>query len=322
MTQTQPNLAPKLLVSACLLGQPVRYDGKSKGLKELGWLKRLETEGRLVVICPEVAGGLPTPRPAAERAGERVITTTGFDVTEEFQSGAEQALALCQKHNIRFALLKAKSPSCGMERVKVYHQNADGDVTGSEATGIGMFARQIMEHNPALPCEENGRLNDPLIRENFVLRVFAYNTWLNFNETGLTKHKLIQFHSQYKYLLLSHSQDAYRKLGKFLGTSDLPLEEMAQQYIVDFMTALKQKASRGSHCNTLQHLQGYFSKHLDKSQREELSQSIHEYREGILPLMAPLTLIKHYLNTYPNDYLANQKYLDPYPADLRLRYGY
>mgnify|MGYP001038386554 CR=1 FL=1 len=140
MTQTQPNLAPKLLVSACLLGQPVRYDGKSKGLKELGWLKRLETEGRLVVICPEVAGGLPTPRPAAERAGERVITTTGFDVTEEFQSGAEQALALCQKHNIRFALLKAKSPSCGNDEIY------DGSYSGQLTSGMGLTAKLLSEH--------------------------------------------------------------------------------------------------------------------------------------------------------------------------------
>ena len=137
MTQTQPNLAPKLLVSACLLGQPVRYDGKAKGLKELGWLKQMASEGRLVVICPEVAGGLPTPRPAAERLGERVITTTGDDVTQEFQSGAEQALALCQKHNIRFALLKAKSPSCGNDEIY------DGSYSGQLKKGQGMTAELL-----------------------------------------------------------------------------------------------------------------------------------------------------------------------------------
>ena len=310
-------------LSACLAGQQVRYDRSHK--KSNFCMNELAKHVEFRPYCPEVAIGMGVPRPTIRQVKHgneiKVCRPDGSgDVTKELAEYGQKIAEI--SGDLSGFVFTAKSPSCGMERVKVYHQNADGDVTGSEATGIGMFARQIMEYNPALPCEENGRLNDPLIRENFVLRVFAYNTWLNFNETGLTKHKLIQFHSQYKYLLLSHSQDAYRKLGKFLGTSDLPLEEMAQQYIVDFMTALKQKASRGSHCNTLQHLQGYFSKHLDKSQREELSQSIHEYREGILPLMAPLTLIKHYLNTYPNDYLANQKYLDPYPADLRLRYGY
>lgn len=310
-------------ISACLTGQQVRYDKSHK--KSNFCMNELSKHVEFKPFCPEVAIGMPVPRPTVRQViNDKVIKVCrpdgSGDVTEDLRQYGRQVAE--QHPHISGFIFTAKSPSCGMERVKIYHQDDDGKVTGSEATGVGMFAKQIMDNNPALPCEENGRLNDPLIRENFVLRIYAYNTWLSYLESGLTKHKLIQFHSQYKYLLLSHSQTAYKELGNLLGTSQASVEDLAQEYIVAFMTALKQKASRRSHCNTLQHIQGYFSKHLDKQQKEELTQQIHQYREGLVPLVAPLTLIKHYLMLYPNEYLSQQKYLDPYPADLRLRYGY
>ena len=179
-----------------------------------------------------------------------------------------------------------------------------------------------MEGNPLLPCEENGRLNDMHIRENFVARIYAYKHWQNVSASGLTKHKLTTFHSHYKYTVMSHNLVAYKKLGQLLADVDLPLAEKASQYISGLMEALKIPATRKNHVNTLTHIQGYFSKHLEAPQRKELCEQIDGYRLGLLPLIAPLTLINHYLMQYPKDYLKGQSYLSPYPEALRLRYAY
>ena len=205
-----------------------------------------------------------------------------------------------------------------MERVKVYSE----DGKGSTSDGIGTFAREIMKANPLLPCEENGRLNDQVIRENFVARVFAYREWQELAASGLTKHKLTQFHSRYKYTVMSHDLVAYKALGRLLARADIDVEDMAEQYITGLMTALKIKASRKKHANTLQHIQGYFSGDLSKAEKQELCEQINDYRIGLVPLVVPLTLIKHYLLTHPKQYIKQQNYLDPYPAQLKLRYGY
>ena len=212
----------------------------------------------------------------------------------------------------------AKSPSCGMERVKTY--SPEGHSLASDSQGL--FAQQIMQANPLLPCEENGRLNDPFLRENFVLRVYAYKNWKNLVAGELTKHKLIEFHSQYKYLLMSHDVIAYQVLGRMLAKAETNIDDLKNQYIHCFMTALKKIATRKSHTATLQHLQGYFKKQLNKQQKQELHNSIHSFRLGLVPLLVPITLLKHYLMQYPNAYLTKQIYLEPYPQDLRLRYAY
>ncbi|GAB2997327.1 YbgA family protein [Psychrosphaera aestuarii] len=310
-------------LSACLAGQEVRFDKSHK--KSNFCMNELARHVSFKTYCPEVAIGLPVPRPTIRQIKYKNVITVSRpdksgDVTKEL---AEYGQSVAKKiDDLSGFIFTAKSPSCGMERVKIYHYNDEDKAIGSEQTGIGMFAKQIMEVNPALPCEENGRLNDSAIRENFVLRVFAYNTWQEMMKDGFTKHKLIQFHTKYKYLLMSHSQNAYRELGRLLGTSEAEVDALAQEYIVLFMTALKTIASRKSHANTLNHIQGYFSKHLTKEQKAELTTQIADYRAGLIPLMAPLTLLKHYLMMYPDEYIANQKYLDPYPADLKLRYGY
>jgi uncharacterized protein YbgA (DUF1722 family) len=204
-----------------------------------------------------------------------------------------------------------------MERVKVY--SADGK--GSTSDGVGVFAAEIMKANPLLPCEENGRLNDAVIRENFVARVFAYQKWRLLTASGLTKHKLMEFHSQFKYTVMSHDLVAYKNLGQLLARADIALDEMANDYIHGLMNALKVKASRKKHTNTLQHIQGYFAKELQPEEKQELSQQIDEYRKGLVPLFVPLTLIKHHLMRFPKAYLQKQFYLSPYPAELKLRYG-
>lgn len=306
-------------ISACLVGENVRFDASSKPsrfcLDELG--KYVEYKA----FCPEVAVGLPIPRPTIRQIKQDELITVSRpdgsgDITEALQAYGKKIAKLAQSFS--GYVFCAKSPSCGMERVKVY--SADGKSMTPD--GVGLFAQEIMQANPLLPCEENGRLNDPIIRENFVARVFAYKAWQDLEKSGLSKFKLTEFHSRYKYTLMSHDVAAYKRLGRLLGGSDLAIDELAQQYISGFMAALKVKATRKKHSNTLQHLQGYFSKKLSTLEKQELTLQINNYRQGLVPLMVPLTLIKHYLLLHPTDYLAQQNYLSPYPEQLKLRYGY
>lgn len=309
----------KIGISACVTGQPVRYDKSHK--RSHFCMEELAEFVDFQPVCPEMAVGLPTPRPTIRQIaiGERIQVSQpdgSGDVTDKL---IEFGLSLAnQSRDLAGFIFCAKSPSCGMERVKVYQE----DGKGSEMTGVGMFAKQIMQQNPLLPCEENGRLNDPIIRENFVTRIFTYQRWLDLIGSGITRHKLIEFHSAHKYLVMSHHVGSYRRLGRLLGSSTDSAEVLAEKYITMLMGALTIKASRKSHTNTLHHLQGYFKKQLTKAQRSELTDSIHAYREGHTPLLVPLTLINHYLREHPNDYLQSQTYLEPHPRTLRLRYGY
>lgn len=306
-------------ISACLVGEKVRFDGSNKPsnfcIHEFGQHVTYKT------FCPEVAIGLPIPRPTIRQIKKADIISvsrsdgTG-DVTDALQAYGKK-IAKMTKHLSGY-IFCAKSPSCGMERVKVY--SPEGNALKSD--GVGVFAREIMAANPLLPCEENGRLKDPLIRENFVARVYAYKHWQNLEASGLTKHKLTTFHSQYKYTVMSHDLIAYKQLGQLLARADLPLVDMAEQYIAGLMSALSIKATRKKHANTLAHIQGYFSKHLQPNERQELCNQIDAYRNGLIPLIAPLTLIKHYLLQYPKAYLTKQAYLSPYPDELKLRYAY
>ncbi|MCG9722809.1 DUF523 and DUF1722 domain-containing protein [Shewanella sp. Isolate7] len=309
----------KIGISACVMGEPVRFD---RGHKKSGFcMEQLAEFAEFKPVCPEMAIGLPVPRPTIRQiVKDNIITVSrpdgSGDVTEALKSfGAKAAQGYQDLAGFVFC---AKSPSCGMERVKVYHHHGKG----SESTGVGVFAEQVMKANPLLPCEENGRLNDPIIRENFTTRIFTYQKWLDLKAEGLTRHKLIQFHCAHKYLVMSHHVQSYRELGRLLGRADIGVEEQGERYISGLMQALKNKASRRSHTNTLQHLQGYFKRQLDEHKRRELTEEIAAYREGLSPLLVPLTLIKHHLIEYPNEYLQQQAYLNPYPKELRLRYGY
>ncbi|MBU2925883.1 DUF523 and DUF1722 domain-containing protein [Colwellia sp. 1_MG-2023] len=306
-------------VSACLIGEKVRFDASNKPSNFC--IKEFSQHVTYKAYCPEVAIGLPIPRPTIRQIKKDDVISvsrpdgTG-DVTEALVAYGKKIATMTS--DLSGYIFCAKSPSCGMERVKVY--SPEGNALVSD--GVGAFAREIMTANPLLPCEENGRLNDPLIRENFVARVYAYKHWQNLEASGLTKHKLTTFHSQYKYTVMSHDLVAYKGLGQLLARADLPLEEMAKQYISELMAALSIKATRKKHANTLAHIQGYFSKHLQSNERQELCAQIDAYRNGLVPLVAPLTLINHYLLQHPKDYLAKQAYLSPYPDELRLRYAY
>ncbi|WP_404343923.1 YbgA family protein [Pseudoalteromonas mariniglutinosa] len=310
----------KIGISACLAGDKVRFDSGHKKsnfcMDELG--KHVEYKR----FCPEVAVGLPIPRPTIRqvRVGDtiKVCRPDGSgDVGPQLTEYGKK-VATEQTAELSGFIFCAKSPSCGMERIKIYNEAG----TGNTSEGIGFFAEQIMAHNPLLPCEENGRLNDMHLRENFVMRVYTYKHWQTLCEQPLTVHRLTQFHSQYKYLLMAHNYEAYRSLGNLLGTYvGEQIDTLAQQYITGLMNALKKPASRKNNSNTLMHLQGYFKKQLSKIEKQEFRDAIDEYREGLLPLYVPLTLVKHHLKVHPNEYLEKQVFLDPYPHELKLRYG-
>ncbi len=306
-------------VSACVLGEKVRFDGGHKQSHFVA--QELARFFRFVAICPEQAIGMGVPRPAIRLVGDparprvRGSQDSELDVTEPLLAFGQQKLPSLA--GLSGYVLCSKSPTCGMERVRVYKENGEG----LGKIGVGVFARALMAAYPNLPVEEDGRLQDPLLRENFVMRVMAYHRWQQMLASDLTAGALQDFHRCHKFLLLAHDQPGYRALGPLLANGNNDLEALAADYISRFMAALKKPASRRNHANVLMHIQGFFKKQLSAPEKAELSQLIHQYRQGLVPLMAPLTLINHHLGRYPKAYLSEQSYLHPYPVELKLRYG-
>lgn len=310
-------------ISACLLGDNVRFDGGHKrcafAAEELAPFMRFEP------VCPEMAIGLPTPRPAlrltkmADDTVELCFSNgKGEPLTQEMQSFSEKKIA--SLHHLCGYIVCAKSPSCGMERVRVYQPENNNN----RKEGVGIFTRELMAQMPWLPVEEDGRLHDPVLRENFVERIYTLHEFNEMWRSGLTRGKLMAFHSRYKLSLLAHSQPEYREIGRFVAAMDkwTSLEAFAFEYRQRLMDLLKHKATRGNHTNVMMHVQGYFRPQLNAKQRQELTSLIDHYRQGLQPLLAPMTLLKHYMSEYPDPYLAQQRYFEPYPEALRLRYGH
>jgi len=310
-----------IAVSECLLGSEVRYDGSGARSSfphaALGDL--FEFRG----ICPEVAIGLGTPREpirlVGDQAAPRVVGVKNpeLDVTAALTDyGREQAATLGDV--VGYVFMKG-SPSCGLFRVKVYpHEN--GRVTGApNPHGRGAYAAAVVEALPDLPVEENGRLHDPVLRENFVTRTFAYAHWHALRAAGLSAGRLVEFHSRYKYLLMAHSVPHHERAGRLLADLKGDLPGKARAYISELMSGLAQPAGRRGHANVLSHLQGYFKRRLDGATRQELDALIHSYRRGEMPLLAPITLLRHHLREHPDDYVAHQVYLEPHPGYSGLR---
>jgi len=310
-------------ISACLLGENVRFDGGHKRLTFA--VNELAPWVHYEPVCPEMAIGLPTPRPAL-----RLVKTGSGDIALRLSQDMEKDLtASMQNFATRYVqgldhlcgyIVCAKSPSCGLERVRVYEE----DGKNNRKSGIGLFTAQLQRQYPWLPIEEDGRLCDPAIRENFVERIYTLHELNQLRSEGLTRGKLIAFHSRYKLLLLAHSQPQYRELGRFVAAMNTwdSLEAFFIEYRSRLMKLLATQASRRNHTNVLMHVQGYFRQQLSDRQRKELSLLIERYRQGTQPLLAPITLLKHYMAEYPDSYLDNQRYFDPYPEALRLRYGH
>lgn len=308
----------KLGISSCLLGENVRFDG---GHKLDHYLK--ETLGRYVnwvPVCPEVEYGLPVPREAMRLTGNpeapRLVTsTTGVDHTDGMKSWAEQRLDALEKEGLCGFIFKSRSPSSGMRGVKVY-----GHSGIPVRTGIGIFARAFIQRFPLIPVEDSGRLQNPALRENFIERVFVFRRWKEFQDSGGKIKDLISFHKDHKFLILSHSIKHYRTLGSLVaGAKRRSPANLHSEYISTLMQGLKLLSTTKKNTNVLQHMLGYFKKIISSDEKKELIEIIENYHKGLVPLIVPITLFKHYVRKYDEQYLASQYYLNPHPAELMLR---
>lgn len=300
-------------ISSCLLGQEVRFDG---GHKYDSYITgTLGQYFEFHPFCPEVAIGLGVPRPTLhlENIEGKIrcvgVKDPGHDVTERLRDYADrlkdQYAGLCGY------ILKKGSPSCGMERVKVYAG------AQSRPDGVGIFAEAMMRLNPLLPVEEEGRLGDPGLRENFIQRVYVYYRWKRLLDEGVSANSLTRFHARHKLIIMSHGD--YRELGQMLaGLSLESLAEVAERYISRLMKMLKHVPTRSQHVNVLQHIQGYLKKELSADDKAEMVEVIERYRRGEIPLIVPLTLLKHHFRKAPDPYIEESYYMSPYPQELRL----
>lgn len=305
-------------ISSCLLGEEVRYDGGHKRSRlcrdDLG--KYFD----YVPLCPEVGIGMGIPRDPIRLVGDPQapravgVDDPDQDVTDDLKNYAREQLPGLS--DICGYIFMKGSPSCGLFRVKVYRNNGHPQ----EASGRGIFADAVATARPLLPVEESGRLQDPVLRENFIARVFAYANWQALKQEGLTASGIVDFHSRYKYTLMAANPQSYTELGRMVSEAGRhDPEELGERYFAALMSALTHKANRKSHTNVLMHLQGYLKKHLDSREKQKLSEVIEQYRHGTVPLIVPITLLKHHFNNHPDEYIARQAYLQPYPDDLSLR---
>jgi len=308
----------RLGISSCLLGEKVRFDGGHKLDRFL-----TETLGRYVEyvpVCPEVEVGLPTPRDTLRLVGDPddqrlVFGKTGEDITERMTAWAQQRVVALEKEDLCGFVFKAKSPSSGMERVRLYDRNGVPN-----KTGVGLFAKLFMEHFPLLPVEEDGRLHDPRLRENFIEAIFVLKRWRESLAQGKSAKLLIDFHTRHKYLIMAHSVESYRQMGKLVARAgDLSVDPLYQDYLQQLLKALQLKTSLAKQVNVLQHILGYFKKQLSAAEKQETLALIENYRAQLLPLVVPVTLLNHFVNKYDQPYLKRQVYLNPHPVELKLR---
>jgi uncharacterized protein YbgA (DUF1722 family)/uncharacterized protein YbbK (DUF523 family) len=307
-------------VSSCLLGARVRFDG---GHKRSDFL--VDTFGKFVEfvpVCPELEIGLGVPREtlrlvrdAGKTAMTRLITNqSGIDYTDAMTSYAEERVLELASEELSGYVLKKNSPSCGMERVPVYESGL------ATRDGSGLFAAALMRRYPSLPVEEEGRLNDPHLRENFVERLFAYRRLRSFFSSQWTIRGLVRFHTAHRLTLMAHSTKAYGELGRLVADANkLARHEIVQHYERTFMEALKKLASAARHTKVLRHMLGYLRQHLDRDSRREIRALIDEYRGGRVPLVVPITLFRHYVRIFDVADLRGQVYLKPHPGELMLR---
>jgi uncharacterized protein YbgA (DUF1722 family)/uncharacterized protein YbbK (DUF523 family) len=310
---------PRLGISSCLLGRKVRYDGQHK--RDDFLVDVLGPFVEWVPVCPELEVGMgvprepvrlvgpgPSPRMRAERSGK--------DWTEAMAAHSARRVEELSRLDLSGYVTKKDSPSCGMERVRLWPEKGGPP----RREGVGAFTRVLLERMPLLPVEEEGRLNDPHLRESFIERIFAYSRWKGALAAGMTRGALVRFHTVHKLALLAHSPDGYRRLGRIVaGLGKGRIDGAVERYGSAFMAALKVPARRGRHANVLQHMLGYFREVLEIADRRELESSVKDYQRGLVPLVAPLTLFRHHVRRHGIAWLADQVYLDPDPKELMLR---
>lgn len=308
----------RLGISSCLLGEMVRYDGGHQLDRFLR--DTLSEYVEWVPVCPEVELGLPTPRETL-RLVERddgahlVFSKSGEDITARMTAWARRRVKELEGEALCGFVFKAKSPSSGMERVKLYDRNG---VPAKQ--GVGLFAREFMAHFPLLPVEEDGRLHDPYLRENFIECIFVFKRWRDLLAGGRSAARLVDFHTRHKLLLMAHSPELYRAMGKLVAQAgSRPHDELFDEYSQLLMQALRLRATVRKQVNVLQHLIGYFKRELSADEKQEAQQLIELYRQGSVPLIVPITLLNHYVRKYDQPYLKQQVYLNPHPIELKLR---
>jgi len=308
----------RLGISTCLLGENVRFDGGHKLDHFL-----TDTLGQYVEyvpVCPEVECGFGIPRESFRLVGEaenpRLVTTrTNVDHTDRMHQWARKRVQELEKEELYGYIFKSGSPSSGMERVKVYDRN------GVPAkVGVGVFARIFMEHFPLLPVEEEGRLHDPKLRENFIERIFTLKRWRETVAQRQSLGVLVDFHTRHKLLILAHSTETHRAMGKLVAEGKgIPLKTLYEKYQTRLMQALQLRTTAKKNANVLQHMLGYFKEQLSTDEKQEMLEIINQYRQELFPLIVPLTLMNHYVRKYNQPYLKEQLYLNPHPLELQLR---
>jgi uncharacterized protein YbgA (DUF1722 family)/uncharacterized protein YbbK (DUF523 family) len=308
----------KLGISSCLLGEAVRWNGGHKLDRFL-----VDTLGKFVEyvpVCPEVECGFSIPREPFRLVGDprspRFVTSrTKIDYTERMAEWARERVIKLEKENLCGFIFKSRSPSSGMEAVKVYNEKGM-----PVKKGVGMFARAFIEHFPLLPVEDDGRLHDLKLRENFIERIFAFKRWREILEEKQSRGTLVDFHTRHKMLVLSHSPEHHRAMGKLVARAkEVPLKELFEEYQKLFMEALRLKTTSKKNANVLTHILGYFKECLSGDEKQELLEIIDLYRLGTVPLIVPITLVNHYVRKYEQPYLKEQYYLHPHPLELQLR---
>ena len=305
-------------ISACLLGQEVRFDGGHK--KDAFLTDVLAPHVAWVPVCPEVEVGMGTPRETLrlvrDRGRIRMVTTrSGVDHTEAMEAWGRDRVEALAAEDLDGYVLKKDSPSCGMERVKIYGSDGPG-----VRDGRGLFAQALLARLPLLPVEEEGRLCDPRLRENFIERVFAYRRLKDLFAGAWSTGDLVRFHTAHKMALLAHSTTAYQELGRVVAhAAKAPKRELRPRYEALFMATLSLPATTRRHTNVLSHMAGHLKTLIDPVSRQELVATIEEYRQGLVPLVVPLTLINHHVRIHRVEYLAGQVYLQPHPRELMLR---
>jgi uncharacterized protein YbgA (DUF1722 family)/uncharacterized protein YbbK (DUF523 family) len=308
----------KLGISTCLLGEKVRWNAGHKLDHYL--TNTLGQFVEFVPVCPEVEAGFGVPRESFRLVGDtdnpRLMTfKSKEDHTDRMQTWARRRVKELERENLCGFIFKSDSPSSGMIRVKVYNEKGM-----PEKKGVGMFAREFMNHFPLIPVEDDGRLHNTKIRENFIERIFTLKRWREGVAKKPNMGNLADFHTRNKLLILSHSQKHSRLMGKLVAESKrLPPKELYAEYERLLMEALILKTTVKKNNNVLQHLMGYFKKQLTADEKQELLEIFEQYRQGFSPLIVPLTLINHYVRKYDQPYLKLQTYLNPHPVELKLR---
>jgi uncharacterized protein YbgA (DUF1722 family)/uncharacterized protein YbbK (DUF523 family) len=309
---------PVMGIGSCLAGNAVRYNGQTKSPNQ--YVRALGENFELRAFCPEMGAGMGVPREPIHLVGSENgvraldVGTHSNDFTDKLAGYSNTVMSLAPEL-CGYILVKG-SPSCGYDRVKRYAMN--GHSVASDQQGI--FAAALAAADPLLPLEDDGRLNDPGLRESFVTRAYTYHDWKQLLASGLSARKLLDFYSRYKYLVMAHHVPSYQRIGPMLANAGkVDLEALAEEFIQTLMDALSQRATRRSHSNVLYHLSGYLKRDVSGDERQRLKALIDQYRNGHIPLVVPLTMIKHHFANSPNAYIDGQVFMTPYPDELQLR---